>query len=142
VLRSRVEKAPRAAKPGVREDDVESAEALECRLHHRLLLRPFGDVAADSERAFVAAELVGECPQALDPARAEYDAKPRFRGAAGAGLANAAGRSGDEENRVCHWVSASISRPGATASLPPVSAYRENLRGWRADRGGRVPRAG
>ena len=66
--------AARAAEAGVGEGDVEAAVGVERARDERLLVLPLGHVAADGERALVAAELVGErraaCPRSARRARA------------------------------------------------------------------------
>ena len=101
-LRGLLEKSALGAESGIDEDDVEAAEALDRALHHLLLLVPLGHVAADGERALVAAELVRELGEPVDGASGEHDPVALAGRMAGGGGADAARGAGDQEHGVGH----------------------------------------
>jgi hypothetical protein len=84
------------AEPGVREHGVDAAEGIQGSLHERLVVRPFGDVAAHRRRLAVPAELSGQVPDSLLAPRGQDEAIPGLGGSPGGCGTDPARGAGDE----------------------------------------------
>jgi len=110
VLRRLLEEAALGAEAGVGEGDVELAEGVERRLHHRLLLSEIRDIARNGNRALGASQLFGERFELVGATGGEHDPVTGVGRMTRGRRADATRGAGDEEDGVGHGHSFAVDR--------------------------------